>query len=65
MQTFDTMLVYAGPMLTWFHSTAMQLLHKLCGQGLPTDAFEELLECCEALLPHLSVLLQHLCHVSE
>lgn len=46
-------------------NAARQLLHKLCGEGLQLDAFEELLGHCEAVFPQLKLLLQHLCHVSE
>ena len=39
---------------------AQQLLSKLFDQGLPADAFAELLDICETVLPELQMLLQHL-----
>ena len=62
MQTFNIVLVYAAHMLRWFHSTAM---HKLCDEGLPADAFEDLLNLCDGVFPELKVLLQDLCQLPE
>ena len=46
-------------------NAARQLLHKFCNEGLPPDAFEELLNLCDGVFSELKVLLQDLCQLPE